>query len=89
MSSSGDGGLPPRESLTGMDGLFGKTNMIVLILFGLCCGYIALILGIVGLVTCKDPRAKQNALIVTIIAAIMSAIGTIGGFMGGGNVPGH
>ena len=69
--------LPPRDQLTGMDGLFAKTNIVLLILFGFCCGYIALILGIVGLVTCKDPRAKQNAMIVTVISAIMSVLGTI------------
>jgi uncharacterized membrane protein len=75
--SRGEGNLPPVSELTGMDGMFGKTNMVVLILFGFCCGYIALILGIVGLITCQDPRAKQNALIVTIIAGILSAIGTV------------
>jgi hypothetical protein len=76
MSSAGD--LPPVERLTGMDGLFAKTNIVLLILFGFCCGYIALILGIVGVLTCKDPRAKQNAVIVLIISAIMSVLGTIG-----------
>jgi hypothetical protein len=50
--------------------MFAKTNIVLLILFGFCCGQIALILGIVGLVACKDPRAKQNALVVTIIAAV-------------------
>jgi hypothetical protein len=76
----------PLGQLTGMDGMFANTNIVLLILFGFCCGYIALILGIVGLVTCKDPRAKNNALIVTIISAIMAAVHTIGGIamnMGG------
>jgi hypothetical protein len=67
-----------------MDGLFAKTNFVVLIIFSLCCSGIALILGIIGLVTCKDPRAKQNALIVTIIGAVIAAIGGtlhFGGFL--------
>jgi hypothetical protein len=71
----GPPGLPPVQSLTGMDGLFAKTNIVLLILFGFCCNGIALILGIVGLITCKDPRAKQNALIVTIIGAVISVLG--------------
>jgi len=66
--------LPPLSQLTGMDGLFGKTNMVILILFGICCNGLAFILGIIGLVTCKDPRAKQNALIVTIIGAIFGGV---------------
>ena len=85
MASSGD--LPPVSQLTGIDGLFAKTNIIVLLLFGFCCGNIALILGIVGLVACKDPRAKQNALIVTIIAAICGIGQIIAVFYG--NLLGH
>jgi hypothetical protein len=47
----------PRQSLTGLDGMFAKTHIVVLILFAFCCNGIALILGIVGLLACKDPRA--------------------------------
>ena len=39
MSRSDD--LPPVDRLTGMDGMFAKTNIVVLILFGFFCGYIA------------------------------------------------
>jgi hypothetical protein len=63
--------------LTGMDGMFGNTNIIVLLIFAFCCNGIALILGIVGLITCTDPKAKQNALIVTIIGAIVTVLGVI------------
>src|SRR5262249_38426446 len=58
------------RQLTGMDGMFANTNIVALILFGLCCGDIALILGIVGLAVCQDERARQNALIVTCISAV-------------------
>jgi hypothetical protein len=58
--------------------MFANTNIVLLIIFGFCCGYIALILGIVGLIACKDPKAKQNALIVTVISGIMAAIWTVG-----------
>jgi hypothetical protein len=63
------------KKLTGMDGMFGNTNIVMLILFGFCCGGIALILGIVGLATCKDPKARTNAMIVTILGAVSTAIG--------------
>jgi hypothetical protein len=82
MASSGDANLPPVSALTGLDGMFAKTNIVLLILFGFCCAYIALILGIIGLVACKDPRAKQNALIVTLVAVLPSAVYIIGSFMG-------
>jgi hypothetical protein len=80
-------GLPPVSELTGMDGMFGKTNIVLLILFGICCNGLAFILGVVGLIVCKDPRAKQNALIVTIIGGIFGGVafflrltGRLGGF---------
>jgi hypothetical protein len=68
-----------RSPPSGMDGFFLNTNMFVLVLFGFCCGLIALIVGIVGLAVCKDPDAKQRALVVTIIAAIMSVLNVLAG----------
>jgi hypothetical protein len=65
-----------------MDGLFAKTNIVLLIIFAVCCNslfLLPLILGIVGLITCKDPRAKQNALVVTIISGIIVGIGVVVG----------
>ena len=64
-----------RRRRTGMDAFFGDTNTVLLVFLALCCNGVALILGIVGLATCKDPQAKQNALVVTIIAAIITALG--------------
>ena len=87
MASSGDANLPPVSELTGIDGMFAKTNIVLLILFGFCCGQIALILGIVGLVACKDPRAKQNAMVVTIIAGVQWVIVVVAAVIG--NLGGH
>ena len=67
MSSDIGGSSRP---LTGLDKLFLNTNIVLLILFGVCCNFIAFILGLIGVLTCTDPRAKQNALIVTIIGAL-------------------
>ena len=74
---AGGAPLPPVGSLTGIDGMFAKTNIVLLILFSFCCNGIALILSIVGLIACKDPRAKQNALITTIIGGIITVGGII------------
>jgi hypothetical protein len=71
----------PRR-LTGLDGMFANTNIVALILFGFCCGFIALVLGIVGLATCKDERARQNALIVTLIGGAMTVVGVVLQFTG-------
>jgi hypothetical protein len=68
-----------------MDAFFGNTNIVLLVVFGFCCGFIALIVGIIGLVTCKDPKAKQNALIVTILGCILPVLGFILRIAGVGN----
>jgi len=67
----------PVRQLTGLDKTFAETNVVVLVLFGLCCGGIAFILGVVGLVTCKDETAKKNAMITTIVGGISAALGII------------
>ncbi|WP_171470436.1 hypothetical protein [Frigoriglobus tundricola] len=53
--------------------MYKNTNIVVLILFGLCCGLIAFVLSLVAYLTGKDPKAKSNALVVLIIGAITSA----------------
>jgi hypothetical protein len=58
-----------------------NTNMVLLVLFSLCCNglcFLPLIFGIVGLTTAKDSEAKQRAMVVTIISAIMVTIGILG-----------
>jgi hypothetical protein len=72
-----------NSELKGLDGLFANTNTIFLILFGICCNGIALILGIIGLITCTDPLAKRNALIVTILGALFGGVGTVMWLAGG------
>jgi len=66
------------KQLSGMDGLFANTNIVLLILFACLCNGIALILGIIGLVTCKDEKAKSNAMLTTIIAGIITALAVVG-----------
>lgn len=63
-----------KRQLTGLDGMFANTSMVALILFGLCCGEISLILGIIGLAMCEDETARRNATIVTIVSAVRFVI---------------
>ena len=80
------GGAPAEPTkLTGLDKMFAETNIIILVLFALCCNglfAIPLILGVVGLFTCKDPTAKKNATVVAGISGIIIALGVIGQFTG-------
>ena len=76
----------PPTPTGGLDGMFANTNIVLLILFAFCCRGIALILGIVGLAVCTHPLARRNALIVTIIDAVLFALGFVGymaGMLGG------
>jgi len=54
-----------------------NTNIVVIVLFGLCCNgcfMLPLIFGIIGTATCKDPVARQKALILLIISSIVSVL---------------
>lgn len=77
----------PRSGAKGpLDGMFANTNIVVLVLFGLCCGLIAFVLSLVAYLTAKDPKAKSNALIVMVVGGISMAIGVIlnvAGVLGG------
>ena len=77
---------PPQEELGFFDKTFKNTNIVILIIFGLCCGIIPLVLGIIGIATCKDPTAKRNAIIVTVVGAIsfiLSILLQLGGALAG------
>jgi len=66
-----------REQPNWIEQQFKNTNIVLLVIFALCCNVLALIFGILGLTMSKDPEAKQKALVVTIIAAIGFALGAI------------
>lgn len=63
--------------LTWLDEQFRNTSWVLLILFPICCGYIALVFSILGVIICKDPEAKQKALVVLCISVVGSILGTI------------
>jgi hypothetical protein len=54
-----------------------NTNIVVIVLFGLCCNgclMLPLIFGIIGTATCKDPVARQKALILLIVSACATVL---------------
>ena len=53
-----------------LDQQFRNTNIIILVLFALCCGWIALIFGILGVCLCTDKTARTNATVVLAISAV-------------------
>lgn len=57
-----------------LDKMYRDTNMIVLVIFGVCCSGIAAILSAVCYFTAKDSKAKSNALIVMIIGAVVAVL---------------
>jgi ABC-type spermidine/putrescine transport system permease subunit I len=59
---------------TGLDKYF-VDSFVFAIIVTVCCGLIGLVLNIAGLVTCKDPRAKQNATICLILSVVLHAVG--------------
>lgn len=69
--------LPAPKALGPLDKTFRDTNIVLLILFGVCCGIIALALSLVGFLTAKDPKAKSNAMIVLIISGIIVALNLV------------
>ena len=58
-----------------LDGTFVNTNVIVLVLFGLCCNGLAMILGIVGIFVTQNHEAKRNAILLAVIGGIMTMFG--------------
>jgi hypothetical protein len=63
-----------------LDDQFGGTSVLVLVLFAFCCGMIAFAFGLAGVIGCKTPQAKQNALIVLCVSAALLAIGFMSQF---------
>lgn len=63
-----------------LDSLFISTSMVVLVLFAICCGQIALVMSAVCMFTAKDPVAKSKATTTLIIAVGLHAVAFVGYF---------
>jgi heme/copper-type cytochrome/quinol oxidase subunit 4 len=64
-----------------LDKMYRDTNIVVLVIFGFCCGLIAFVLTLVAFLTAKDPKAKSNATVVLIISGIMSLLNVVATIM--------
>jgi hypothetical protein len=60
-----------------LDKMYMDTAFPLLIIFGFCCGGIALILSVIALATAKQPEAKSRATTVAIIGGAMTVIGIV------------
>ena len=70
-----------KKQLSGLDAMYHDTSIVILILFGCLCGWIAVILSVIALVTGKDETAKRNATIVLIVAFVVGVMHGVGIFM--------
>ena len=73
----------PTEELGWLDRNLSNTNTIFILLFGCCC-WPSLIVGIVGLIICKDPQARSNALMLVIIQVVLNVLYVIQVVLNGG-----
>jgi predicted PurR-regulated permease PerM len=67
---------PGGRPTGGMDGFFANTPLAIILAVVLffCCWPIGLVLGIVGVATCKHPDAKRNAMIMLALSAVAVVI---------------
>jgi hypothetical protein len=64
---------------SGLDKFF-VDNFIIAIFLSICCATPGLIVSIIGVVTCTDPKAKNNATICLIVSAVLHAGAILGNF---------
>ena len=64
----------PGPQMSWLEQQFANNNIVVLIIFGICCNWIAAILAAITYFTGTDPKAKQNSLIVMIIGVIVGVV---------------
>ena len=65
----------PRQ-LTGLDAFF-TNNFVMAIVLTVCCGFIGLIVNIIGATSCTDPTAKKNAKLLLYIQLGLIVFGLI------------
>ena len=68
---------PPLPGSGWFDQQFSKTSRVVLILGGFCLAGPVLILGVLGLICCKDPKARENAKFAVVFTAAIIVVGTL------------
>ncbi|HLW66108.1 MAG TPA: hypothetical protein VKS79_12425 [Gemmataceae bacterium] len=69
-------GAPPAQR-SGLDKWF-TDQFVFAIIISICCNglcLIPLIINFIGFFTCKDPKAKNNAMICLIISVVLTVLG--------------
>ena len=69
----GDDGSVPDE-ISWFDQQFANTSLPLLIVFPCCCGIFAVGVGLAGVIACRDPRARRNAILVFCLSVVWFAI---------------
>ena len=85
MATADDDGLgaPPAQR-SGLDKWF-TDQFVFAIIISICCNgvcLIPLIVNVIGFFTCKDPKAKNNAMICMIISLVLVGLGVIANLTG-------
>lgn len=62
----------PKDGMSWLDRQFSQTSLFVLVLAGLCCAGPAFIFGVFGSLLCTDPKAKKNAIVMTVVSGSMT-----------------
>jgi len=86
MATVDDDGLdaPPPAQRSGLDKWF-TDQFVFAIIISICCNglcLIPLIINVIGFFTCKDPKAKNNAMICMIISLVLVGLGVIANLAG-------
>ncbi len=66
-----------RNEYGPLDKMYMDTAFPLLLIFGFCCGGIALIVSVIALATAKQPEAKSRATTVAIIAGAVMVLGIL------------
>ena len=72
--------VPPPSQMGWVEQQFMNLHIAIWIIISCCCWPAGLIFGLIGFFTSTNPKAKQNALITLIVAAVVAVLGTIGSF---------
>lgn len=51
--------------------------MVVLVLFALCLSPLAWMFSLVGVIGCRDPEARRNAIIVFAISSVLLGVSLV------------
>lgn len=66
--------LRAQEQRGWLDRQIVDSSIVLLLLLSVCLNGLALVLGIVGWVACKDPEAKRRARLVTLVAGTITLL---------------